>query len=352
MSKYSGGRVTLARSLPTRILGRRVVTFGSLIPAITYTMKRLSSLALLAALGTALGAQSFEWDTPRSAVPAHPKEVVIEQEERGTAGVYSPEQQGKPTAYGEIYDGTEMTGSHPILPLGTLLKVTNTDNGRSVTVRVTDQGKECADCLITLSEVAARELGIAERGTVHLERSGFSNWNPLPPDRGQTQKSGIVAPQPRSELASAPRPLLSQPKIIEREITSPPSTSGADMPLTFARRVEVGEQQPTVAPPAPTVGTDQQARSVRLPANPSTTAPGTAYAVQLAAYTNEAYALRRVNELKEQGLADVYYRAITKSDGQVINRVYAGAFLDVDAAQQAAREIQGKFNIAGIVAKM
>lgn len=325
-----------------------------------YTMKRLLPLVIATAFSTAAAAQSFEWDTPQSAVPApHPKEVVVERE-KGTAGVYSPAQQGKKTAYGETYDATEMTGSHPALPLGTLLRVTNTENGRTVVVRVTDKGSECENCLVTLSEVAARELGIADRGTVNLERAGFSNWNPQPPaavsSTDVNATLGVVAPRPQnSTIAPAPQPTTpNQPKIIEKEVVLPAETS---TPPTFARRVTIAQEQPVVNPPTPTVTPNQQARGSELPnapVSPTTTATAAMgdYAVQLAAYNNASYALRRVEELKQKGLTDVYYRSVTKADGQVINRVYAGTFNDANAAQEAAREIQGKYNIAGIVAKM
>ena len=300
-------------------------------------MKRLLYLTTLLSASAFLGAQSFEWNTSTPA--AHPKEVQttevltsdypVPERERGTAGVYAPAAQGRQTAYGETYDADELTGSHAALPLGTLLRVTNTENGRTVTVRVTDQGQACADCLVTLSERAARYLGIQERGVVSLERAGFSNWNPVPPT--------VEDATPASYTPTSARVATVDPESIARPAAAPVA----------------------VAPPSPTVpGTQQAARGGDAGPTPATAvrttavpAPGT-YAVQLAAYNNETYAQRRVEELQQQGIADVYLRAMTKPSGEVINRVYVGTFVNVTEAQAAARAIQGKYDIAGIVAKL
>lgn len=307
-------------------------------------MKRLLSFSfLLTAAATGVDAQTFEWNAaPRPS--AHPKEVQLDdrssaEQQDGLAGVYDAAADGSPTAYGETYSAEEMTGSHAELPLGTLLRVTNTENGRSVVVRVTDKGRECADCLITLSEAAARKLGIGERSSVSLERTGFSNWNPVPPSVTPAAEAPAAANR-ETAVASAPKP-----SVISREVVVPRPTP-ADAPAG-------------VKPPAPTVPAgERQARGVEAPA-PATydevvAAPANAerYAIQLAAYTNETYALRRVNELKEQGLEDVYYRSVKKDDGQTINRVYSGTFETAGSAQEAAEKIRSSYNIAGIVAKM
>ena len=137
-------------------------------------MRHILTLSLLFTV-VSLSAQSFEWTTKAKATPAHPKEVIsaervdqsgADDSQIGLAGVYTSDAQGTQTAYGETYSGKEMTGSHPALPLGTLLRVTNTENGKTVVVRVTDRGKECADCLITLSTVAAEQESTQGKGGV------------------------------------------------------------------------------------------------------------------------------------------------------------------------------------------
>ncbi len=321
----------------------------------TVYMKRLLSFGLVLSLASA-EAQTFEWnEAPRPA--AHPKEVQVDaasnsDKQAGLAGVYAPAADGSPTAYGEVYSAAELTGSHSGLPLGTLLRVTNTENGRSVVVRVTDKGKECTDCLITLSQAAAEQLGISVPSQVSLERTGFSNWNPVSNTVAKAEittreESGIIAPRTKTSSATAAAP---RPQVISREVTPTPvaAEEDTDAPKTYTRYA--------VTPPAPTVpGATQQARggAVAVPVASPAPAPETAeFAVQLAAYHNETYAQRRVDELKEQGLKEVFYRSITKEDGQVVNRVYAGKYQTVNEAQEEAARIEKQYQLTGIVAKM
>jgi rare lipoprotein A len=65
-----------------------------------------------------------------------------------------------------------MTCAHRTHPFGTLLRVTDLENGRSVNVRVTDRGPFAPGRVIDLSWAAARLLGILERGVarVRVER--------------------------------------------------------------------------------------------------------------------------------------------------------------------------------------
>jgi len=82
----------------------------------------------------------------------------------GNASWYGKSFHGKTTASGEPYDMFQFTAAHRQLPLGTLVKVTNLDNGRSVVVRVNDRGPVPMSRVIDLSYGAARMLGIPGHG--------------------------------------------------------------------------------------------------------------------------------------------------------------------------------------------
>lgn len=71
--------------------------------------------------------------TPPSIPPQPPSEPV-------TASFYGPGFDGKLTANGEVFDQWAMTAAHRTLTFGTNVKVTDVDNGRSVTVRINDRG--------------------------------------------------------------------------------------------------------------------------------------------------------------------------------------------------------------------
>lgn len=67
---------------------------------------------------------------------------------------------GKRTASGEIMNPNAMTAAHRTLPFGSVVRVTNLANGRSVTVRINDRGPFVAGRCIDLSAAAARAIGM------------------------------------------------------------------------------------------------------------------------------------------------------------------------------------------------
>ncbi|WP_241502216.1 septal ring lytic transglycosylase RlpA family protein [Hymenobacter glacialis] len=70
------------------------------------------------------------------------------------------------TASGTIYRPNEMTAAHLTLPFGTLIRVTNTRNGRFVDVTVTDRGPHTKGYIVDVSRRAAVQLDIIEAGVV------------------------------------------------------------------------------------------------------------------------------------------------------------------------------------------
>lgn len=72
---------------------------------------------------------------------------------------------GRQTANGEIYDMYGLTAAHRLMPLGTIVKVTHRENGRSVTVKVNDRGPFVRGRILDLSFGAAERLGVTATGT-------------------------------------------------------------------------------------------------------------------------------------------------------------------------------------------
>lgn len=86
----------------------------------------------------------------------------------GVASWYGQDFHGLPTANGEVFDKDEITAAHPTLPLPSVVRVTNLENGRSLTLRVNDRGPFVGDRLIDLSQAAARKLGYEGQGLAHV----------------------------------------------------------------------------------------------------------------------------------------------------------------------------------------
>jgi rare lipoprotein A len=95
-----------------------------------------------------------------------PQETVLG---RGSASYYAAKFDGRRTASGERFDNDEMTAAHRTLPFGSLVRVTNPANGRSVVVRVNDRGPFTRGRLIDVSRAAAEELGMVARGHAQVE---------------------------------------------------------------------------------------------------------------------------------------------------------------------------------------
>lgn len=89
-------------------------------------------------------------------------------EETGKAGIYTEGFEGRPTANGEIYQGSAMTAAHPSLPLPSLVQVINQRNGREIVVRVNDRGPFAGGRIIDLTPRAGNMLGFAEGQTTDV----------------------------------------------------------------------------------------------------------------------------------------------------------------------------------------
>lgn len=97
--------------------------------------------------------------------------AIITQVISGVASWYGPGFHGGTTANGERFNQYTLTAAHPTLPFGTPVRVTNTENGRSVVVRINDRGPYEGGRIIDLSKGAAQVIGLVSSGvaTVKLE---------------------------------------------------------------------------------------------------------------------------------------------------------------------------------------
>lgn len=84
--------------------------------------------------------------------------------ESGTASWYGTRFHGRKTSSGELYNQHELTAAHRLLPLGSMVNVTNLKNGRSVRVRINDRGPFVGSRIIDLSRAAAEQLGMLHAG--------------------------------------------------------------------------------------------------------------------------------------------------------------------------------------------
>jgi rare lipoprotein A len=149
--------------------------------------------------------------------------------ERGTASWYGYKFHGRSTSNMEIYDMCAFSAAHKSLPLPSYVRVTNTDNGRSVIVRVNDRGPFHAGRVIDLSYAAAARLDMTRRGTANVEIVAISS-----------EAASAAAPTPTAPASVNATPIVSTPVMPAPPTTTsnestiattpsmpaPPSTSG------------------------------------------------------------------------------------------------------------------------------
>jgi rare lipoprotein A len=164
-------------------------------------------------------------------------------ERSGIASWYGDAFDGLATANGEVFDKDALTAAHPTLPLPSIVRVTNLDNGRSLDVRVNDRGPFVDDRLIDLSQGAARRLGFESAGLapVSVKFMGLADdARGIPP----------LPPEPILVAARVPEVRTPLPPSARAPVAVRPPLSGGN-PLPPSARAPVGRVQPEPAAPAP-----------------------------------------------------------------------------------------------------
>ena len=134
-----------------KILSASAYTFCQLRPrALRFSASWLVLLALTGLLGACSGGKSAFTQS-------------------GQGSYYADKFEGRKTASGTTYRGSKRTAAHNTLPFGTVIRVTNTRNHRSVKVTVTDRGPHAKGRIVDLSRKAARKIGLIDAGVAPVQ---------------------------------------------------------------------------------------------------------------------------------------------------------------------------------------
>ena len=130
----------------------------------------------------------------------YPTVVRVGEKFQGRASWYGPNFHGKKTSNGEKYNMYAMTAAHKTLPMNTIVKVTNLDNGKSIVVRINDRGPFVNNRIIDLSKKAAGKIDMIAAGTapVRLEILGFQDKGSVAISSTKALKKG-----PREKVVSS-----------------------------------------------------------------------------------------------------------------------------------------------------
>jgi rare lipoprotein A len=246
---------------------------------------------------------------------------------RGMASWYGTKFDGRRTANGERYDMHQLTAAHPTLPFGTLVQVTNVENGRQVVVRINDRGPFGRRRIIDLSYAAARELRMVGPGTAQVELAVVGRFDPTAPASPAQPilLAGATAGAAAGAAAGAP----------PAPDSSPPGTPAATPAPALAAAldtadVDLPDADRTAPAPAAEVP-HSTVRTARLH-----------YTVQVGAFGEAERA-----EALQRDLAGRYPEAAVSSDG-TWSRVQVGRFGNREEAEVLRDEL-ASIGLAAIV---
>ena len=212
--------------------------------------------------------------------------------ENALASYYGEAFQGRPTSSGEIFDMYAMTAAHKTLPFGTMLEVTNLENGNSVVVRVNDRGPFVADREIDLSQGAAEKLGMITAGVARVSISILSE----PGKETEAAPAGLPENEEVPAVAAAPRP---EPVLRDERRPEPrPEPALRDGPRPEPRPEPALRDGPR---PEPVLRDERRPEPRPEPGAP-------VWRIQLGSFAREENALRMVRSLRAAGLDPAYER--------------------------------------------
>jgi rare lipoprotein A len=174
-----------------------------------------------------------------------PVPAKIGATESGVASWYGVPYHGRRAASGEIYDMEQLTAAHRTLPFQTWLEVTDLDNGKRVSVRVTDRGPFVDGRVIDLSLAAARKIEMVGPGIARVKLKviaaprGSEKTVAQNPEKAAETPPLVARPAPVSAQAVARNP--QPPRDDGAEFSPQPSSPiQSDHVPTGATRVEAG----------------------------------------------------------------------------------------------------------------
>ena len=249
-------------------------------------------------------------------------------DETGIASWYGPGFHGRQTASGEIFDQNAISAAHPTLPLPSIVRISNLDNGQEVVARVNDRGPFAHGRIIDLSKGAARQIGLVISGTARVRVQLLTRESELIKQvalqgGGRDAQMAAIADldQPQSQTAVASAPVYVQP---------------VQAPL---QPIPVQKTYPVEAQPAPPV---DLVRPVPIHAGSTGAVPVSSFPiyVQAGAFSQAENAERLREQLTVLGQTQIMQTSVS---GRDFYRVRIGPM----ASLEAADEIRSRVIAAG-----
>lgn len=254
----------------------------------------------------------------------------------GLASWYGKKFHGRKTANGETYDMYAMTAAHPTLPLPSYARVTRSDTGVSVVVRINDRGPFHGSRIIDLSYTAAAKLGLIRAGSEKVVVEAITHSEIA---RGQTEPTPTIAAQPEPSLAdqlnqTAAADLTEQSLVAtarpNTHIASVVQPTNIDMPDALSVLDAQAAAQPA---------NDQNQHLVALPLPTLEGSERSGIFLQFGAFSGQANADSLARQLNQQ-IAMIEHRPVMVQPTENLYRVQIGPYASRTDAVNAALRIQ------------
>lgn len=238
-------------------------------------------------------------------------------DETGVASWYGEDFHGKATANGETYDMNSLTAAHRTLPLPTMVRVTNLENGRSIKLRVNDRGPYARGRILDVSRHAAQLLGFQSSGTarVRVEYEGRATGSDSHGDDSGVPAAATIQAAPMAPVSAAELAPPPGAQSASRPATGSPTTSSTSGPVA---RPQAGDPDGVVT-------------TMQVPAS-------TQLWIQVGAFSARSNAERLVSGLSGVGRPQISQLFL---NGKPLYRVRFGPFSAVEGADAMLDKVIG-----------
>jgi len=259
--------------------------------------------------------------------------------EEGIASWYGDDFHGKATANGECYNMYAFTAAHRVLPLPTVVRVTNLENNKSVVVKVNDRGPFARGRILDLSYAAAQSLGMTGKGTAPVRLEALGGAFHGDGRRGwlsSAERTRRAVPLGRNDKIAETLPTV-MPQTMQEEELTPAEPLKVRAEQKAMRDLGVPDPDPAIpAPPKfeKRIFTDE------------TLLKNTLVYIQVGAFADLARA--QAEQAKLKAVYPTAHLATVAANAGPLNRVRAGPFRSVADAEAALRKVQDTWPSAQI----
>ncbi|MFO8022830.1 MAG: septal ring lytic transglycosylase RlpA family protein [Perlabentimonas sp.] len=248
--------------------------------------------------------------------------------QEGKASFYADKFEGRTTASGERYSHSRNTCAHLTLPFGTLVKVTNLDNDKSLVVRVNDRGPFVPNRIIDLSRSAAETLGFIDKGIADVKIEVIDeDGRILDSPRQKQQKATQTRPKKQEQTAQRQKEQKSSPR--------------AEKPVEKKEKERQPKGQPSSSVTA--AAPSQVASENELYELVVKSQPPSGYAVQLGSYKELVNLLRIASDISSSLNENVRVQ-VSNVNGDKVYRLLVGNFDSHREADRFKEKISNTYN--------